>query len=467
MDKVNLAAKLALIDERWSPRIVASYNGNDVLVVKVEGEFVWHSHPDTDDLFLVLSGDARPRAPRPYGAARPGRALRRARGGRAPAGGARRGALDADRARRHAEHRRCRHRGGEALDMMRPGPRNLITDVPGLSVGNASDARLKSGATVVTADAPFVAAVDVRGGAPGTRETDLLAPGRLVEAVDAIVLSGGSVFGLDAASGVVDRLRALGRGFAAGQTRVPIVPAAILFDLANGGDKGWQRNPYPALGAAAFEAAAADFALGSVGAGTGGMTATLMGGLGSASLVTEDGATVGALAAVNAFGGGLPAGQPRVLGRHLRDRRRVRRPRSAGGADGALHAATDEAGAGRACRQHDACGRRDRRGPRQGRRAPARRSGARRSRPGDLSGAHALRRGPRLRALDRRPPGLRPDGGGRARPRRRLLPRPGDRARRPRGPPCARQPPALLVRVAGADRLPAILRISRGGGRPR
>ncbi len=187
--------------------------------------------------------------------------------------------------------------------MMHPGPRNLITDVPGVLVGNASDPRLKSGVTVLAADVSFVAAVDIRGGAPGTRETDLLAPGRLVQAVDALVLSGGSAFGLDAASGVVDRLRGLGRGFRAGASVVPIVPAAILFDLANGGEKGWLENPYPALGAAAFDAAGEDFALGSEGAGTGAMTATLMGGLGSASIVTEDGATVGALVAVNAFGG--------------------------------------------------------------------------------------------------------------------------------------------------------------------
>ena len=184
----------------------------------------------------------------------------------------------------------------------RPGPRNLITDVAGLRVGNASDAALKSGATVLTADAPFVAAVDVRGGAPGTRETDLLEPGRLVEAVDAIVLAGGSAYGLDAASGVTDRLRALGRGYRVGPAVVPIVPAAILFDLLNGGAKDWRDNPYRALGAAAFDAAAADFAVGSEGAGTGAMTATVMGGLGSSSLVLPDGTTVGALVAVNAFG---------------------------------------------------------------------------------------------------------------------------------------------------------------------
>lgn len=186
--------------------------------------------------------------------------------------------------------------------MMRPGPRNLITDVPGLRVGNAGDTRLKSGVTVLTADAPFVAGVDVRGGAPGTRETDLLQPGRTVAAVDALVLSGGSAFGLDAASGVVEGLRAAGRGFPAAGHLVPLVPAAILYDLANQGDKGWSANPYPALGRAAWEAAGADFGLGSVGAGMGAMTATLMGGLGSASLVTEAGSIVGALVAVNAFG---------------------------------------------------------------------------------------------------------------------------------------------------------------------
>jgi len=185
---------------------------------------------------------------------------------------------------------------------MRPGPRNLITDVAGLRVGNASDAALKSGVTVLTADRPFVAALDIRGGAPGTRETDLLAPHRLVPAVDALVLAGGSAFGLDAASGVADALRLQGRGFRAGPATVPIVPAAILFDLANGGDKTWASNPYGRLGQAALADAREDFALGSVGAGTGAMTATLMGGLGSASLVLQTGITIGALVAVNAFG---------------------------------------------------------------------------------------------------------------------------------------------------------------------
>lgn len=193
---------------------------------------------------------------------------------------------------------------------MRPGPRNLITDIDGLLVGQAGDEALRSGVTVLVGEAPFTAAVDVMGGAPGTRETDLLAPHRLVEAVDAIVLSGGSAFGLDAASGVADALRARGRGFAVGDVRVPIVPAAIIFDLLNGGDKDWTLNPYPALGRAALEAAARDFRLGSEGAGSGAMTATLMGGVGSASYRLEGGWTVGALVVVNAFGSAvLPEGR--------------------------------------------------------------------------------------------------------------------------------------------------------------
>jgi D-aminopeptidase len=186
--------------------------------------------------------------------------------------------------------------------MLTPGPRNLVTDVGGVLVGNADDSRLKSGVTVLTSDRPFMAAVHVMGGAPGTRETDLLTPENTVEAVDALVLSGGSAFGLDAAGGVVAALRRQGRGFLAAGHAVPIVPAAILFDLANGGDKGWEASPYPALGAAAFAAAGPEFALGAHGAGTGATTATLKGGLGSASEVLADGTTVGALVAVNAVG---------------------------------------------------------------------------------------------------------------------------------------------------------------------
>jgi D-aminopeptidase len=193
---------------------------------------------------------------------------------------------------------------------MHPGPRNLITDVAGLRVGNAADPGVRTGTTVLTADRPFTAAVHVMGGAPGTRETDLLAPDRLVQEVDAIVLSGGSALGLDAASGVADALRAAGRGFDVGGQRVPIVPAAILFDLLNGGDKGWAVNPYGALGRQALAAAAADFALGTEGAGYGATCRGLKGGLGSASAVLSNGLTVGALVAVNALGAPVVADGP-------------------------------------------------------------------------------------------------------------------------------------------------------------
>lgn len=193
---------------------------------------------------------------------------------------------------------------------MKTGARNLITDVPGLRVGNAADQHVRSGVTVLTGDAPFTAGVHVMGGAPGTRETDLLAPDKSVQQVDALVLSGGSAFGLDAASGVTDRLRAAGRGFAAGPHRVPIVPAAILFDLMSCGAKDWTENPYAGLGRAAFDAAAEDFALGSEGAGTGAATAGLKGGLGSASVVLPSGHTVGALVAVNALGTATVGDQP-------------------------------------------------------------------------------------------------------------------------------------------------------------
>jgi L-aminopeptidase/D-esterase-like protein len=185
---------------------------------------------------------------------------------------------------------------------MKPGARNLITDVAGLYVGQAHDAVLRSGVSVVRGDAPFTAAVHVMGGAPGTRETDLLAPDKLVQQVDALVLAGGSAFGLDACSGVVDGLAAMGRGFAVGDVRVPIVPGAILFDLLNGGDKAWGRNPYGGMGQAALAACGVDFALGTAGAGYGAATGYLKGGLGSASAILGNGVTVGALVAVNALG---------------------------------------------------------------------------------------------------------------------------------------------------------------------
>ena len=184
-----------------------------------------------------------------------------------------------------------------------PGPRNLITDVAALSVGQADDARIRTGVTVVIPEQPAIAAVDVRGGGPGTRETDALGPTGAVEHVHAIVLSGGSAFGLSAATGVQAWLAERGIGFAVGNVRVPIVPQAILFDLLNGGDKNWgEDDPYPALAATAFDSAAATFALGSAGAGFGATTVNLRGGLGSASQLLDDGTTIGALAAVNPAG---------------------------------------------------------------------------------------------------------------------------------------------------------------------
>lgn len=192
-------------------------------------------------------------------------------------------------------------------DRARPGPRNLITDVPGLKVGQAEDLAVRSGVTVVLPDERAVCAADVRGGGPGTRETDALAAENLVDAVDAVVLSGGSVYGLAAADGVAAWLGARGRGFVVSPDPVvppsPVVPSAILFDLANGGDKGWgEMPPYGALGRAAVAAAGEDFELGTAGAGCGAMAGRLKGGTGSASVVTADGYSVGAIVAVNSWG---------------------------------------------------------------------------------------------------------------------------------------------------------------------
>jgi D-aminopeptidase len=189
--------------------------------------------------------------------------------------------------------------------------RNLITDVAGVRVGHADDAKLGSGATVVLFDQPAVAAADLGGGGPGTRESALLDPAMTVERIDAIALSGGSAFGLDAASGAQAWLREQGRGFQVRDARVPIVPAANLFDLLNGGDKSWGRYPpYREFGHQACASAGESFALGSVGAGLGATTFDLKGGLGSASARTRDGITVGAIAAVNAVGSAVIGGGP-------------------------------------------------------------------------------------------------------------------------------------------------------------
>ncbi|NNE24176.1 MAG: P1 family peptidase [Rhizobiales bacterium] len=185
-----------------------------------------------------------------------------------------------------------------------PGPTNLITDVAGIKVGNAEDAACLTGVTAIIPDHPVVAAADVRGGAPGTRDVALLDPACLVEHIHGIVLSGGSVFGLDAAGGVIAELASRGIGFTfTDQPQpCPVVPSAILFDLVNGGDKDWgDTPPYRALGAAACAAAGSEFALGNAGAGLGATAGNLKGGLGSASAVI-DGITVGALVAVNSFG---------------------------------------------------------------------------------------------------------------------------------------------------------------------
>jgi L-aminopeptidase/D-esterase-like protein len=189
---------------------------------------------------------------------------------------------------------------------------NLLTDVAGLSVGQADDAVLVSGVTVVLFDRPAVASVAVVGGGPAGRDLGCLEPDAVVPAIDAIVLSGGSGFGLDAAGGVQAWLRAHGRGFAVGNTHVPIVPSAVCFDLNNGGDKNWGRYaPYRELGWQACEdAGQGPFRIGSHGAGYGATTVDLRGGIGSASDVTTAGHTVAAIVAVNALGSTMLAGGP-------------------------------------------------------------------------------------------------------------------------------------------------------------
>ncbi|NOJ38963.1 P1 family peptidase [Bradyrhizobium australiense] len=181
--------------------------------------------------------------------------------------------------------------------------KNLLTDISGVRIGHAHDASVASGVTAILFDSPAIASIDVRGGGPGTREEALLSPESTVEAIDGIALAGGSALGLDAAGGVQAWLAEQGRGFRIRDAIIPIVPGAICFDLLNGGNKAWGRfPPYRDLGYAAANAAADDFALGSVGAGLGATTANFKGGLGSASAQTEGGVTVGALAVVNAVG---------------------------------------------------------------------------------------------------------------------------------------------------------------------
>jgi L-aminopeptidase/D-esterase-like protein len=192
--------------------------------------------------------------------------------------------------------------------VFKPAAKNLITDLAGLSVGHATDEKVRTGVTVILCGEGFTTAVDVRGGGPGTRETEALSPENLVGRAHAIVLSGGSVFGLAAADGVAASLSIQGIGLTLrpGSLAIPIVPAAVLHDLANGGDKDWQMEPpYRDLGILAADSAQADFALGSVGAGRGALAGRHKGGIGSASLDLGDGILVGALVALNSVGSPL------------------------------------------------------------------------------------------------------------------------------------------------------------------
>jgi L-aminopeptidase/D-esterase-like protein len=202
--------------------------------------------------------------------------------------------------------------------MPSPGPRNLITDVQGILVGNAEDRGALTGTTVILPSEPVVAAVDIRGGASGSRETAALDPAGLVSQIHALVLSGGSVFGLDAASAVTNELAHRGVGFAFGAQPwpCPLVPAAVLFDITNGGGKWTGDPPYHRLGREALGLAAAEFPLGNSGAGMGATAGALKGGLGSAS-VTWEGYTVGALVAVNSVGSCIIPGTGRLWARNF------------------------------------------------------------------------------------------------------------------------------------------------------
>jgi L-aminopeptidase/D-esterase-like protein len=192
--------------------------------------------------------------------------------------------------------------------LFRPALKNLISDVAGLSVGHATDDNVRSGVTTLLCSAAWTAGVDVRGGGPGGRETDALSPENLVGRAHAVVLAGGSVFGLAAADGVAAALSARGIGLQLrpGSPPIPIVPSAVLHDLGNGGDKNWGLTPpYRDLGIRALNAAGTDFALGSVGAGRGAMAGLIKGGIGSTSLDLGEGLIVGALVALNSVGSAL------------------------------------------------------------------------------------------------------------------------------------------------------------------
>lgn len=209
--------------------------------------------------------------------------------------------------------------GGTRAEEPRPGPRNALTDVAGLRVGNAADPRVRTGVTVVIPDVPVLAAVDVRGGAPGTINTEALAPGGLIDTLHAVVLSGGSAFGLSAATALMEALARDGRGFRDWGPTVPLVAGAILFDLLNGGEKAAVGPAlYGRLALEAYAAARLEVPLGKVGAGYGAIAGPLEGGLGTASVVDPtSGVTIGALVAVNSLGGVTFPDEPAFLAGHL------------------------------------------------------------------------------------------------------------------------------------------------------
>ncbi len=206
-----------------------------------------------------------------------------------------------------------------------PGNKNLITDIPGIQVGHAEDNTIGTGVTVITGDNPFSTAVDVRGGGPGTRETDMLSLENSIGRADAIVLSGGSAFGLDACSEVQDLLRQDNKGYKVGKAIVPLVPGAVIFDL-NINDKPYvntigEYSPWRILANKAYKSANTDFILGSFGAGCGATTATLKGGQGSSSwsqtFSNGEKYTVGAIVINNAVGNPLLNEGPHFLSAHL------------------------------------------------------------------------------------------------------------------------------------------------------
>ena len=204
---------------------------------------------------------------------------------------------------KHSQAKTDKRIASVATVSAQPGPTDSFTDVQGLQVGHAHDEHAKTGVTAIIPGAPIAMGVDVRGGGPGTRDTDALDPTCLVEKVHGLVLSGGSVFGLAAADGVCAHLSEQGVGLAFTARAIPIVPSAILYDLANGGDKNWGTEPpYRALGIKALAACETRFDEGSVGAGYGAQAGAQKGGIASASLVTDDGIIVSAIVAVNSFG---------------------------------------------------------------------------------------------------------------------------------------------------------------------